>query len=216
MTSRADEEQLESLGISWATYQQQIENFNSGFPWSKLDRAANCGDGIQEISEIKANDLIERYDHFRNSLDIVKFVPASGAATRMFKSLFQGLEECLEGKEVNDEVKNFVEHLSAFAFYERLKLSFAEKGKSLEELMMGKNYQLILEEVLLESGLNYGQLPKALIPFHGKKNGQEILPLEEHIKEAVAYANTNNTARIHLTVSADHLREAKRDCWSIA
>ena len=121
MNQDKDALQLERLGIAPNSLNTQLKNFEEGFDFVDLIAPASIENGIQQVSETKAIELIKKYDHFRDSLDIVKFVPASGAATRMFKSLYESLDLFEKSQEINESGVEFIERLSGFPFYNDLK-----------------------------------------------------------------------------------------------
>jgi len=185
---------------------QQIENFKTGFSHLKLNEAASTDHGIIQLSGKDIRSFSTIYDgYISKGLNIVKFVPASGAASRMFMSLFAALESLKNGAS-ESEVKNdqgvakFLDQLSQFAFYDDLKMLADSKGKTLEQIPAVN----ILELLLLENGLNYGNLPKGLLKFHPYPEGSRT-SLEEHLVEGASYATNNKgVAKLHFTVSPEH------------
>lgn len=202
--SEAVIEQLNNLGITQENVQQQIDSFKNGIPPVNLIKPATLNDGISAYSVEKAQELVKHYLRFKDSLDILKFVPASGAASRMFKGLFGALELLKQTGELNEIGTNFFENLTEFPFYNSLKNAANKTGVELETLTANKDYQTVLELVLLPKGLNYGYLPKALLDFHKPENEKAILALEEHFKELCDYATSDGIGRIHFTVSPEH------------
>jgi len=186
---------------------QQIENFKAGFPYLKLNEAAGINHGIIQLSEDEILRYHTIYDGYINKgLNVVKFVPASGAASRMFLSLFAALENLknsIPESEVktDEEVAKFLDQINRFAFYEDLKILAENNGQALHEISAEK----ILELLLLENGLNYGNLPKGLLKFHNYAEGNRT-PVEEHFVEGSSYAaDSKGTVKLHFTVSPDHL-----------
>ncbi|MBM3436819.1 MAG: DUF4301 family protein, partial [Bacteroidetes bacterium] len=143
------------------------------------------------------------------------FVPASGAASRMFQALFNFLEKAttpdLAKEEITKDkgfnsVSNFFSNLRKFAFYKDLQGAFMDNGDNLEERLVQKEYTIIIEWLLTEKGLNYGKLPKGLLRFHSYPNGERF-SFEEHLIEAIRYGKSEgNDASIHFTVSPEHLK----------
>jgi hypothetical protein len=189
MLSEKDLAQLSKCGISPAEMNQQIDFFKSGFPWMNLEKSASIGNGIFQFSPDQLQEFMDRFDQQKSALSILKMVPASGAATRMFKSLF----EFLSTGEENKECTKFFDELNHFAFYPELKELIDEKDDSAE----------ILKKLLGSAGMNYGQKPKGLLTFHSYPDGART-PLEEHFVEAAAYASNGQKARLHFTVSPEH------------
>lgn len=189
MLSASDLAQLEKRGIEPSVIDQQIDYFKNGFPWMTLFKAATPKDGVIQLSNEQVNDLVKKFDRSKSDLSILKMVPASGAATRMFKSLFEHLQE----GNANKESKVFFEQLNRFAFYPALKKLLSSNPSESE----------ILEKLLLPDGLSYGSLPKGLLEFHRYDDGVRT-PLQEHLLEAVEYASNGQTAKLHFTVSPEH------------
>jgi len=189
MLSEKDLAQLSKRGISSAELIQQVDFFKSGFPWMNLEKSASIGNGIFQFSQEQLQEYIARFDQQKSSLSILKMVPASGAATRMFKSLF----EFLSTGEENKECSKFFDQLDHFAFYAELKGLIEDKDDS----------AAILKKLLGVEGMDYGQKPKGLLAFHSYPEGART-PLEEHIVEAAAYASNGKKARLHFTVSPEH------------
>lgn len=189
MLSEKDLAQLSKRGITLAEVNQQVDFFKSGFPWMNLEKSASIGNGIFQFSQEQLQEFIARFDQQKSALSILKMVPASGAATRMFKSLFEFLSTGQENK----ECAKFFDELDHFAFYPELKELIEANDDSAE----------ILNKLLGSAGMNYGQKPKGLLSFHSYSDGART-PLEEHIVEAAAYASNGQKARLHFTVSPEH------------
>ena len=204
MFSGKDKLQVQNRGSELQTVTAQIENFKKGFPYLSVMEAASVGNGIIQLDEGKRAENVLRYEEKVSAgIKPLKFVPASGAASRMFKSLFEALEACAENE---NEDETLIKHASArqflvnkekFAFYADLKEVF--RKNNLEEKC--KNW---IDFLLNEKGLNYGSLPKGLLKFHDYPSGSRT-PFEEHLVEGAQYAKDNqNVARIHFTVSPEH------------
>lgn len=137
---------------------------------------------------------------------VVKFVPASGAASRMFKNLFEFLGADYDVPETKFE-KTFFEQIEKFAFYNDLNAA-CEKAfeKNIPALMAEGDYKAVVAALLEAAGLNYGALPKGLLKFHRYEDGSRT-PLEEHLVEGALYAaNKNGKVNVHFTVSPEHRR----------
>lgn len=188
MFTRDEITQIEAHGLSVAQVEQQIENFRTGFPALPVVRAAAGGDGVQQLSTEEVAEAEARYDSRRKELRTIKFVPASGAATRMFKELFEY---------VNDDkrtpgIDRLITNLEKFAF-------FAELAKYLKPQIDDKD---VVRNIIID-GLGYGSKPKGLVTFHAYKEGARK-PVEEHLVEAALYASNGERAAIHFTVSPEH------------
>ena len=205
MFSKNDIRQLKTFGIEPETIEEQLRIFRSGINYPQIDRAASVGDGIVRLDDderCRYTDTWAQYltdDRHR----AVKFVPASGAASRMFKDLF----EYIEKEEPTHFVGKFFNDIEFFAFYDLLDEKCQEvHGKGLEELLIAGEFTLVLRLLLEERGLNYGNLPKGLLLFHRYHNERRT-PMLEHLVEGVQYARSNdNTVRLHFTVSPEHRR----------
>ncbi|MFD2574024.1 DUF4301 family protein [Spirosoma soli] len=193
-----DQDQMLAQGVSLDQINQQIQHFVEGFPYLNVIKAATVGDGIIRIDEDELGTYLHRFDEAASTRDLVKFVPASGAATRMFKSLFAALDGKFD--KATDEV---FARLTDFAFYEDLKAAMAVKGADLDKAVTNNDRQTILRFLLTEDGLEYGNLPKGLLKFHRYPDGART-PVEEHLVEGAAYANSNGLVKIHFTVSPEH------------
>ncbi|MDE7108348.1 MAG: DUF4301 family protein, partial [Muribaculaceae bacterium] len=136
---------------------------------------------------------------------VLKMVPASGAASRMFKDLFSFVNG-KKDKPDNDFMKKFFAEIENFAFFPALNfLCLSLYGLSVDSLIMEKRYKDVVKALIDKDGLNYGQLPKALLLFH-KVPGSARTALEEHLAEGAQYAaGKDGKVRVHFTVSEDHL-----------
>lgn len=188
--SNTDIQQIESHGLTLDTVNAQLADFERGFPYSDLVRPTTIGDGITELSDEEISTYINKYDDATPQKKIVKFVPASGAATRMFRDLFEFLETNTPNKTSDTVLQN----LTRFAFYPDLK----------QYLPRDATDKQIIECLITDAGLNYGKLPKALLAFH-KYDYTTRTALEEHLAEGATYAASNDTVNIHFTVSPEHM-----------
>ena len=194
-----DQAQILAQGVSPEQIDQQIQHFVQGFPYLNVIKAATIGDGIVRVPDDQLANYIHRFDKAAHERDLVKFVPASGAATRMFKSLFAALDG--KSDKSTDEV---FARLTDFAFYDDLKAAMAAKGADLDAAIAANDRTTVLRFLLTEDGLGYGSLPKGLLKFHRYADDSPRTPVEEHLVEGAAYANSDGTVRIHFTVSPEH------------
>jgi len=196
-----DLQQLSRKGLTEEDLKRQISYFREGFPYAPLVKPATPGDGIRQLDQEELEEFKKKYTVSCHAISVMKFVPASGAATRMFKALF----ECLDNEETMvPEVETFIGHLDHFAFYDDLVASLKEKGKDVEELLRQRDYATIIRELLEEDGLGYGHLPKGLIKFHRYADHSRT-PAEEHLVEGARYArNRDDKVGIHFTVLPEH------------
>lgn len=185
-----DFSQIHELGIDLETVYQQINDFKEGFPFMQLQKAATLNDGVIQLSEEQLTTFEAIYEKKIKKLTPLKFVPASGAATRMFKSLFSFLEEGKSDKSTDQ----FFNKLSDFAFAEDLKKILPKDADN----------QTIADYYLTRKGLEYGTLPKGLLKFHKYEN-ESRTALEEHLVEGATYASNDGKVKLHFTVSPEHL-----------
>lgn len=212
MFDKKDLQQIKDRGNNPDIVVEQILRFEKGFPFAKLIKPAKAGDGIQVLDYFSSQRYIEIFENDKDSYDFLKFVPASGAATRMFKSLFRmqemirgglSLQEMSTDKDCKNALLTF-NNIRNFAFYNSLQLLIKESGQNIHELIEKNEFLPVLDALLSPKGLNYGRLPKGLICFH--KNGEEVITaIEEHLNEALEYiVNDDKTVKIHFTISPEH------------
>ena len=210
--STSDLEHLKSKGISPETLQNQLKMLKEGFPFLQLVGPATIGHGIVEVSpDIEQTSLAIWKDFLAKGGKVVKMVPASGAASRMFKDLFAFLNGKSD-KPDNDFIKSFFNEIENFAFFPMLNATTMKLyDKSVDSLIKEKRFKDVVAALLEEKGMNYGQLPKALLEFH-KVMGGTRSPLAEHLAESAQYAaGKDGKVEVHFTVSPEHrnLVEAK-------
>lgn len=180
---------MEEHGLTPAALETQLKNFREGFPFLPVTRAASCGDGIRVLDAAGIEQAAARYDRAKESLRVVKFVPASGAATRMFKDLFEFVREGRRTAVVGKLLAN----RRRFAFWPELRTII---GDDADELRTVEN--------IVAEGLRYGETPKGLVSFH--RYGDEVRKaVEEHLVEGAQYAAAGGEVKIHFTVSPEHL-----------
>ncbi|MEM6841050.1 MAG: DUF4301 family protein [Bacteroidota bacterium] len=213
MFTNQDKAQLEQRGTDLAVAEQQIQNFKEGFPDLEIVKAATINDGILKLGDDLSDEYVRSYEETSPSKKVVKFVPASGAASRMFKHLFQfqqsysGSDEDYE-KLVSDpeqrKVFEFFKRINDFAFYDDLAQVHQQKNMGLNETILQRRYVEVLDSLLNEDGMNYGSLPKGLLKFHPYGTTSRT-PVEEHLVEGANYArDQNNNVYLHFTVSPEH------------
>jgi hypothetical protein len=208
MLTANDLEQLKANGIPQEVVEQQLANFKNGFPYLDIIKPAIVGDGIIRLECSEVEDLVDLFKSYEGNL--MKFVPASGAATRMFKHLFEFLEEypikkdeCFDDKGFNS-IWYFFDNLKKFAFYDDLKNELEKNRYNIDDLINEKDYTTVQKALLQAYALNYGNLPKGLIKFHSYPDKARTA-FEEHIVEGAQYTRMpNNKINIHLTVSPEH------------
>ena len=205
--SAKDRERIAAEGLTLEEADRQLEIFRRGVPPVRLNRPCRAGDGIVVISGEEKAGLLAAYEAARRTRRLIKFVPASGAATRMFKEWYRALEGTAFAEE--SEREGFLRDLRRYAFFPDLAAVAAAKGKDLEALIGKRDTKSILNIILTEEGLQYGRLPKALLKFHAYPGGSRTA-LEEHLVEAALYArDSENVSRLHFTVSPEHERAVR-------
>lgn len=190
--------QIQAHGLQTELIKKQIQQFETGVPYTKVLAAATSGNGIDSID--KQNQLVELYESKKEQLDIVKFVPASGAATRMFKCLYTFIND---NRESND-VKKFHSQLHKLPFADILIQTVKTKYPEFENFDSKEQTKALIKTLLTTEGLGYGELPKGLIPFHRYQN-RVVTPFEEQLLEAPHYASSKGICKLHFTVSEEHL-----------
>lgn len=199
--------QIAARGISEQQIAKQLEQIKNGFPFLRLEGAAAIGKGIMspDAEEVKKYEQV--WDEYKKQGHrIVKFVPASGAASRMFKNLFAFLDAPYDVPTTDFE-KHFFDNIKKFAFRKSLCSKCKEnEGSCVCDLIKAGKYKAVVANLLKASGLNYGQLPKGLLQFHEYSDEEVRTPMEEHLVEAALYASSNGEANVHFTVSHDHLQ----------
>ena len=206
MFTQQDLEVLAKRGISVEKAQSQLDSFAKGFPYLKLKCASSLEYGIMGIDDDAAvyyQDLWTKY--LATNKTILKFVPASGAASRMFKNMFEFLSADYNQPTTDFEKKFFAE-IGKFAFFSELDAACQKnEDKDVKALMAAGQYKAVVENLLLAKGLNYGQLPKGLLTFHRSAEGVRKA-FEEHLVEGALYAaNGEGQMNLHFTVSPEHL-----------
>lgn len=197
---------LKEKGITVEKLTEQLHMLQEGFPYLKLEGAATPGNGISELNPQMEIGAIKCWDDFlRQGGSVAKMVPASGAASRMFKNIFAFANGKADTPD-NDFMKKFFDEIENFAFFHRLNFVTLELyGKSVVSLVKEKRHKDVVKALLEKTGLNYGQLPKALLQFH-KIIGTSRTALEEHLAEGAQYAvGKDGVVHVHFTVSEDHL-----------
>lgn len=206
MLTHEDKELLAKKGISEQQIAEQLACFEKGFPYLKLAGAASVENrGIMIADADEQKKYLAAWDAYKDTdKKVVKFVPASGAASRMFKNLFEFLGADYSVPTTDFE-KKFFDHIHSFAFYNDLNAACLDNtGKNIDALVAEHNYKAVVSNLLEGAGLNYGALPKGLLKFHRYANGVRT-PLEEHLVEGALYAaGKTGQVNVHFTVSTEH------------
>lgn len=187
--SDKDVKQIKNHGLSLDEVNTQIENFNTGFPFLDIVKPAVAGDGVIKCSPLDCERYIDTYEKYALSHKIMKFVPASGAATRMFKDLFDFIATNVP----NTVSRMTANNITRFAFWDDLKQYLPQNASDMN----------VAECLVTDSGLNYGNYPKGLIKFH-KYPSHTRTPIEEHLDEGAQYAMSGRSVNIHFTISPEY------------
>ena len=188
MFTEKDLQQIAAHGLTVEAVELQIENFRRGFPSLQVVSAASPADGIVVLTPEQAAEYAAKYEGRDASVTVAKFVPASGAATRMFKELFEFVNEDKRGKGIDTLLQN----IEKFAFYPELKAVVEDFAD-----------QKAVVSAIIKQGLGYGSLPKGLVTFHAYENGARKA-VEEHLVEGALYGAADGVVRLHFTVSPEH------------
>ena len=193
------------LRISEKQIENQLNEFKTGFPFLRLEAAASVERGIVATTAESRDKYEKCWEQFKAAGNkVVKFVPPSGAASRMFKDMFAFVDAEYD-KPTTDFEKKYFDNIEKFAFYDELnEACLKNEGKDIPTLLADGNFKAVASQMLRPEGLNYGQLPKGLLLFHKYAEGPRT-PMEEHLVEAALYAASNGEAHIHFTVSHEHM-----------
>lgn len=217
MFTPTDIEQIIEKGLTTEQVAKQIERLKNGFPFLEITAPAIPNKGILQIEAKEIPKYIKIFDKKIKNKSIIKFVPASGAASRMFKRAFAFYDSYNNTAEAETAynkddsfygLKNFIENIEKFAFYPKLTEHLKNDGFELSDLIAKKEYKTILEYLLIK-GLKYGNIPKGLIQFH-QYNSNSRTAVEEQLVEGAKYArDSKNDVHIHFTVSPEFLDDFK-------
>ncbi|SPD73965.1 conserved hypothetical protein [uncultured Desulfobacterium sp.] len=214
--SEEDLNRIKEYGLDLHEVLRQLDVFKTSAPYMDLVRPCRPGDGIRIIYLDDEHELIETYDKRVQSGGIVKFVPASGAASRMFKVLQNGLKngeeilresvekEALAGRKDKKELLEFIAGINNFAFFEDLKSVMSKQGLRIHSLIREGRFRDIIHFLIDKTGLDYSNLPKGLLKFHSYPDRSRTA-FEEQLVEGASYvADINRRCRLHFTVSPEH------------
>lgn len=209
MLNENDLQLIENKGITASQIDEQINRFEKGFPHLRIHSVATVGNGIMRLGEKDINHYIKLWRQAQqHGTTIEKFVPASGAASRMFKNMFAFTTSGRTAPETDFE-KQYFDNINHFAFYPELNRACDKLYKAtIPQLIQDGKYVEIAKTMLESNGLNYGSLPKALLLFHRTAGGGMHTSLEEHLEEGAQYAvGGKREVNIHFTVSPEHRKD---------
>jgi len=210
--TEADFEQIKAHGISLDKIEGELLLFQSGIPKIYLERPATVNDGILKLNQEAFEKYALLFDDNKSNLKLKKFVPASGAASRMFKFLNEFLNEFKHEEETINAYINrrkdknlsiFLAGIEKFPFYEEI--------KSKVKLLVANYYSLegheksyyFIKTMLSAEHFDFANKPKGVLHFH-KYDTHIATPVEEHLNECAFYAASNSVSHLHFTVSENH------------
>lgn len=215
MFTNDDINAIKNTGVSFDQVVQQLETFNQGIPFVNLKKPATIGDGILQLSESSQQCYISIFDNAAEKLRTVNFIPASGAATRMFKKLIRFLEEYDYNKQsLNaftnlkgaNEIRLFLIGITKFPFFKEVFSQIKNNYPEFDNFKEGHKLYLFVEALISSDGFGYGDFPKGLLPFHNYK-GKLVTAFEEHLNESKQYnRDKDNKTYLHFTVDASKLK----------
>ncbi|MGA9326120.1 MAG: DUF4301 family protein [Salegentibacter sp.] len=207
--SEMDILQIQEKGLTTSEVEEQIKIFKRGNIKVDIRKAATLGDGIFQYSEAEKKDLIHHYEREMNQLDLIKFVPASGAATRMFKALHnfvyefnpgeESLREYLDRKE-NQKLQHFFTDVEKLPFYGEALKAAKSNNPEYDDLSTDEQQLELVKNMLYSEGLHLSDYPKGLVPFH-RYGDHTATAFEEHLFEASKYLKSGGVAKLHFTVA---------------
>lgn len=209
MWNEQDIKQMEAKGLTTEQIDKQLARFAQGFPWLRIQAVATAGNGIVRLSTKDENSCIQSWKQFDGTIE--KFVPASGAASRMFKNLYAFVNSGRSVPETDFEL-SFFDHIQQFAFYSTLNKTCVKLyGTPIPMLIEAGRHVDVVRALLDAGGMNYGGLPKGLLQFHRAAGGSVHTPVEEHLEEGAQYAvDAKRHVNLHFTVSPEHRRLFER------
>lgn len=214
--TKKDIEQIESKGISIETIEEQLSLFQEGIPATILLEPATLNGGIKSLDNDTVSYYSKVFESKKNDLEILKFVPASGAATRMFKFLYEflknynPLEQSINSylnRKKQEEMRLFIFGMNKFPFYDQVLNKMKEEGNDFDHLNFNQKVWHFANTILNEDLLNFGNYPKGLLPFHEYKNNVISTAFEEHLFETALYTSDNKEAKLHFTIS-EHFKDS--------
>ncbi|MGP8152923.1 MAG: DUF4301 family protein [Smithella sp.] len=198
LLSEKDVRQIGKLGLTPSHVEKQLAAYRHGSNYLILHHPCAINDGILAIKKAAKDKLIKFYEREGGKYKLIKFVPASGASSRMFTEWFSAREK--GGFDSSALNQSFSSNFNKYPFY-----SLIKHNKSVSEFIKQKNTKSLLDYVLSAKGLNFGWLPKALIPFHLYHSGEARTALEEHLFEAAQYIRgADDVCHLHFTISEEH------------
>lgn len=207
MLTSEDMKTLEAKGVTQDELESQINRFKTGFPFLKIANSAQIGNGIKQLTPQEEADAVARWKKYlADGGEVCKFVPASGAASRMFKALFSFVEGENDVPAEGSDVAKLIADIHNLAFFGELNDAVLKlHGKDVDSLIAEGRNKDVIAAIILPEGLNYGNLPKGLLTFHAYADGATRTPVEEHLVEGAQSATgADGVVHLHFTVSGNH------------
>uniref|UniRef100_UPI0037C0B83C DUF4301 family protein n=1 Tax=Flavobacterium sp. TaxID=239 RepID=UPI0037C0B83C len=210
--TETDFEQIKAKGISLDKIETELLLFRSGIPKVSLERPATIGDGILNLTNEKFQEFANSFDLKKTNLKLKKFVPASGAASRMFKFLNEFLNDFdYENETINAYInrkkdKNlpiFLAGIEKFPFYEEIKSAVKQLYPDYYSLESHEKSYRFIKLMLSNEHFDFANKPKGVLDFH-KYHKHIATPVEEHLNECAFYASSNSVSHLHFTVTEHH------------
>lgn len=199
-------EYIKAKGMTPGQVEEQLQRFVTGFPYLTIKDAARVGAGIMRLTSAEEDAAINRWQQYLDhGGEVTKFVPASGAASRMFKALFEYVDGGTDELKPGSPVAVLIEKIDELPFLPELRTAVEKLyGKSLDEMLKDGRNRDVIAAIVKPEGMNYGGLPKGLLKFHSYPEGSRT-PVEEHLTEgAQSAANSKGVVNLHFTVSTNH------------
>lgn len=207
MLTSEDMKTLEAKGVTQDELESQINRFKTGFPFLKIANSAQIGNGIKQLTPQEEADAVARWKKYlADGGEVCKFVPASGAASRMFKALFSFVEGENDVPAEGSDVAKLIADIHNLAFFGELNDAVLKlHGKDVDSLIAEGRNKDVIAAIILPEGLNYGNLPKGLLTFHAYADGATRTPVEEQLVEGAQSATgADGVVHLHFTVSGNH------------
>ncbi len=218
--TKKDIKQIESKDLNLDVVKKQIQIFETGIPYTNISKAATINNGITVLNNTLIEEYISLFEKEKDNKSLLKFVPASGAATRMFKFLFQFVNQYNSNEQslnsyINRnnlrELSLFMVGMEKFPFYNQVLKLLKSKNIDFKTLPNTEKVWQFAKAMLDQDQLNFGNQPKGLLPFHQYKKNHISTAFEEHLYEAALYASSNGLAKLHFTISEDHQNKFKKE-----
>lgn len=212
--SKEDVAQIEACGLTVEQVKKQLQFFVRGQIHTLLEKPAVAEDGIVRFQAYESQQLVAYFDKKKHQYGLLKFVPASGAATRMFKALIEFVNRFDPKTQTFNEyvnknkahaLKTFQAGMEKLPFYGSVIRQLKDKYVDFDERAEDDKIILFINYLLASDGFDFQNLPKGLVPFHRYKN-HLATPFEEHLFEAALYVENKHAAALHFTVSESHLQ----------